>query len=223
MTTPTMTTTRRRNSKLVSKKVLVYAAIVVFASITLLTAGVSSEVLAQVGSSSSTGSKDTTSTAAKTTATRIAGSANQGNPLTNALPNITGSIPLGSTIRESISSKVKIALSDAVITAQKAVGSNSSATLAFIRPLNGYLVYDVHVRNNSNNTPYAVIVDPGNGKVLYKQALPSLSGSAGHPGMGPLFGGYKGGGGGYGCRHGMMMGPPSPHPGMGVMRPTPPR
>jgi hypothetical protein len=219
-----MTTTRRRNSKLVSKKVLVYAAIVVFASITLLTAGVSSEVLAQVGSSSSTGSKDTTSTPAKTTTTTtIAGIANQGNPLTNALPNITGSIPLGSTIMGAISSKVKTTLSDAVITAQKTVGSNSSATLAFIRPLNGYLVYDVHVRNNSNNTPYAVIVDPGNGKVLYKQALPSLSGSAGHPGMGPLFGGYKGGGGGYGCRHGMMMGPPSPHPGMGVMRPTPPR
>jgi hypothetical protein len=218
-----MTTTRRRNSKLVSKKVLVYAAIVVFARLTLLTAGVSSEVLAQVGSSSSTGSKDTTSTAAKTTTTttRIAGSANQGNALTNALPNITGSIPLGSTIMGAISSKVKTTLSDAVITAQKTVGSNSSATLAFIRPLNGYLVYDVHVRNNSNNTPYAVIVDPGNGKVLYKQALPSLSGSAGHPGMGPFFGGYKGGGA-YGSRHGMMMGPP-PHPGMGAMGPTPPR
>ena len=222
MTTPTMTTTRRRNSKLVSKKVIVYAAIVVFAIITLLTAGVSSEVLAQVGSSSSTGSKDTTGTAAKTiTTTSIAGSANQGNALTNALPNITGSIPLGSTIMGAISSKVKTTLSDAVITAQKTVGSNSSATLAFIRPLNGYLVYDVHVRNNSNNTPYAVIVDPGNGKVLYKQALPSLSGSAGHPGMGPFFGGYKGGGA-YGSRHGMMMGPP-PHPGMGAMGPTPPR
>jgi hypothetical protein len=219
-----MTTTRRRNSKLVSKKVLVYAAIVVFASITLLTAGVSSEVLAQVGSSSSTGSKDTISTAAKTTTTttRIAGSANQGNPLTNALPNITGSIPLGSTIMGAISSKVKTTLSDAVITAQKTVGSNSSATLAFIRPLNGYLVYDVHVRNNSNNTPYAVIVDPGNGKVLYKQALPSLSGSAGHPGMEPFFGGYKGGGGAYGSHHSMMMGPPA-HPGMGAMGPTPPR
>ena len=126
-------------------------------------------------------------------------------------------IPLGSTIMGAISSKVKTTLSDAVITAQKTVGSNSSATLAFIRPLNGYLVYDVHVRNNSNNTPYAVIVDPGNGKVLYKQALPSLSGSAGHPGMGPFFGGYKGGY--YG--HGMMMGPP--HPGKGAMGPTPPR
>jgi len=66
--------------------------------------------------------------------------------------NITGSIPLGSTISNTISSKVKINLSDAVTIAQKAVGSNTSATLAFIRPLNGYLVYDIHMKNNSNNT-----------------------------------------------------------------------
>jgi hypothetical protein len=30
------------------------------------------------------------------------------------------------------------------------------------------------VRNNSNNTSTAVIVDAGNGKVLYKQTPPSL-------------------------------------------------
>jgi hypothetical protein len=184
--------TTKEGTKLASKKLLMYGAIVV-AAVTLLTAAAfSSETLAQVNSSS-TGS-----------------SANQGNPLT-ALPNITGSIPLGPTISGAISSKVKTTLSDAIITAQKTVGSNSSATLAFVRPLNGYLVYDVHVRNNNNNTPYAVIVDPGNGKVLYKQVLPSsLLGGAGHLGMfgerGPLFGGY--GGRGF-CEHGgMMMGPP---------------
>ncbi len=46
-------------------------------------------------------------------------------------------------------------LSDAVTIAQKAVSTNTSATSAFIRSLNGYLVYDVHVRNNSNNTTAA--------------------------------------------------------------------
>jgi hypothetical protein len=82
-------------------------------------------------------------------------------------------------------------------------------------------VYDIHVRNNSNNTRYAVIVDPGNGKVLYKQALPSSLFAAGHPGMfgkggkGPFFGGHAGG---Y-YDHGMMMGPP---PNMGRIGPTPP-
>ena len=68
------------------------------------------------------------------------------------LSNITGSIPLRTTISEAIFLKVKTTLSDAVDIAQRAVGTNTSATLAFIRPLNGYLVYDVHVRNNSNNT-----------------------------------------------------------------------
>jgi uncharacterized membrane protein YkoI len=151
--------------KIQSKNVLVYGAIVI-AAVLLMTAAVSSEVLAQT-TTNSTASKNATSTA--TTA-----SPNQRN-LPNASPiNITGSIPLRSTISEAISSKVKTNLSDAVTIAQRAVGTNTSATLAFIRPLNGYLVYDVHVRNNSNNTTTAVIVDAGNGKVLYKQTPPSL-------------------------------------------------
>ncbi|MFL6459576.1 MAG: PepSY domain-containing protein [Nitrososphaeraceae archaeon] len=196
------------NSRIVSKNVLAYGAIFV-AAILLLTAVVSSAVLAQT---SSTGSKNA-ATAATTT------SPNQRN-LPNASPvNITGSIPLGSTISSAISSKVKTNLSDAVIIAQKAVGSNTSATLAFIRPLNGYLVYDVHVRNNSNNTTTAVIVDAGNGKVLYKQTPPSLKfgdfgfghhSMFGKGQMGPFFGGHGGSGGRGGFsdyRGGMMMGP----------------
>jgi uncharacterized membrane protein YkoI len=157
----------------------------------LLTA-FNSEVLGQISNSSS---KNTTVAAKPSTA----GSPKQGN-LPNALPSITGSIPLGSTISGAISSKVKTTLSEAITTAQKTVGSNSSATLAFIRPLNGYLVYDIHVRNNSNNARYAVIVDPGNGKVLYKQALPSSLSTGDHTSMfgkdrrGSFSGGY-----GLGC------------------------
>ena len=181
-----------------SKKVLSYGAIVIAAAV-LLTAAVSSEVLAQTTTTNSTASKNAIT--ASTTA--------------SPLFNITGSIPLGPTISGAISSKAKTNLSDAVTIAQKAVGTNTSATLAFIRPLNGYLVYDVHVRNNSNNTTTAVIVDAGNGKVLYKQTPPSLvfgNLGLGHHGifgqgkMGPWFGGHgiNGGRGGFG---GMMMGP----------------
>ena len=63
------------------------------------------------------------------------------------------------------------------------------------------MVYDIHVKNNAANTTHAVIVDPGNGKILYNQQLPSFfGGGIGHPGM---FGGR-----GF-CGHGgMMMGPP---------------
>ena len=181
-----------------SKKVLSYGAIVIAAAV-LLTAAVSSEVLAQT-TTNSTASKNATT--ASTTA----------SPITN----ITGSIPLGSTISSALSSKVKTTLNDAITIAQKSVGSNTSATLAFIRPLNGYLVYDVHVRNNSNNTTTAVIVDAGNGKVLYKQTPPSLvsgnfglgqRGMFGQGKMGPFSGGYSAGRGFGDHGSGMMIGP----------------
>ena len=112
--------------------------------------------------------------------------------------NFTGTIPLHSTINKDISSQVKIPLTEAVSTAQKAVGSSPSATLVFLRPLNGYIVYDIHVTKNSNNTSYAFIINPGNGQVLYHQALTPFS-STGHPFMfgkgdaGPFYGGHRGG------------------------------
>ena len=198
-----MTNLNRQN-----KNVLTYGAIAI-AAVVLLTATVSAQVLAQT-TTNSTASKNATSAA--TTATNERSN-------TSPLANITGSIPLRSTISEAISSKVKTNLSDAVTIAQKAVGTNTSATLAFIRPLNGYLVYDVHVRNNSNNTTTAVIVDAGNGKVLYKQTPPSLKfgdfgfghhSMFGKGQMGPFFGGHGGSGGRGGFsdyRGGMMMGP----------------
>src|SRR5919198_2283671 len=168
-------------TKLPSKRLLMYGAIVV-AAVSLLTATVSSGVLAQ-GVNSAPGNVTTSP-----------------NQVSN-LPNITGSIPLRSTISGALSSKVKTSLADAIGIAQKAVGPNTSATLGLLRPLNGYLVYDIHVKNNADNTTHAVIVDPGNGKILYNQQLPPFfGGGIGHPGM---FGGR-----GF-CEHGgMMMGPP---------------
>jgi hypothetical protein len=112
--------------------------------------------------------------------------------------NFTGTIPLRSTINKATTSMVKVPLIDAVSAAQKLIGSNSSATLAVLRPLIGYLVYDVHVRNFSNNTSYAVIIDPGNGQVLYHRALTPFS-MTGHPSMfakggyGGFYEGHKGG------------------------------
>jgi uncharacterized membrane protein YkoI len=191
--------------KIQSKNILVYGAIVI-AAVVLMTAAVSAQVLAQT-TTNSTASKNATSAATGASP----------NQRSNASPiaNITGSIPLHSTINEVISSKVKTNLSDAITIAQRAVGTNTSATLAFIRTLNGYLVYDIHVRNNSNNTTTAVIVDAGNGKVLYKQTPPSLRfgdfgfghhGMFGKGKMGPWFGGH-GSSGGRGGVGGTIMGP----------------
>ena len=208
-----MTTTEGTNlaSK---KKLLMYGAIVVTAVI-LLTATVSSGVLAQG-----------VSTASKNATVGATTSPSQAN---SNLPNIIGSIPLRTTISGALSSKVKTSLIDAIGIAQKSVGSNTSSTLGLLRPLNGYLVYDIHVKNNANNTNYAVIVDPGNGKVLYKQALSSLfGGGVGHFGMfgqgkmGRWCGGYGAGGygRGFGDHGGMMMGQ-STH--KGPMGSIPPR
>ena len=208
-----MTTTTIKRTKLANKKLLIYGAIVGAAAI-LLTATVGSGVLAQSVSNVSKNATIGTTT-----------SSNQ----SNNLPNIAGSIPLRATISGALSSKVKTSLSDAIGIAQKSVGTNTSSTLGFLRPLNGYLVYDVHVKNNAGNTTYAVIVDPGSGKVLYKQALPSLVGAGvGHLGMfgngkmGPWSGGHGVGGygRGFGIHGGMMMGQ-SLH--MGPMGSIPPR
>jgi len=193
-----MTTTTKR-TKIANKKLLMYGAIVGAAAI-LLTATVGSGVLAQ-----------SVSNASKNATTGTTTSPNQ----PNNLPNIAGSIPLRATISGALSSKVKTSLIDAIGIAQKSVGTNTSSTLGFLRPLNGYLVYDVHVKNNAGNTTYAVIVDPGSGKVLYKQALPSLVGGGvghfgmfGHGKMGPWSGGngVGGYGRGFGVHGGMMMG-----------------
>lgn len=165
-----------------TKNTLVIGAATALA-IGLLVTVINSEAFAQVNNSSS----NTSSAVPKGTTQK-----NVVNPI-----NFTGTIPLGSTIKKALSSQVKIPLTEAVSTAQKGVGSNSSATLAFLRPLNGYLVYDIHVTNNSNNTSYAIIIDPGNGQVLYHQALTPFS-SAGHPfmfgkgGAGALYGGHRG-------------------------------
>ena len=189
--------TNTEGTKQVSKKrLLMYGAIVVAATI-LLTATVSSGVLAQGVNSP--------------------GNATTSPNQVRNLPNITGSIPLRSTISGALSSKVKTSLADAIGIAQKAVGPNTSATLGLLRPLNGYLVYDIHVKNNADNTTHAVIVDPGNGKILYNQPLASLFGGDGisHFGMfgqgkmGPWSGGYGAGARWFDEHNGMMTGPSS--------------
>src|ERR671938_462026 len=62
----------------------------------------------------------------------------------------------------------------------------------------GFIISDI-LQFAYHATTYAVVVDPGNGNVLYKQALPSLLGvGMGHFGMfgqgkmGPWFGGHAG-------------------------------
>jgi uncharacterized membrane protein YkoI len=80
--------------------------------------------------------------------------------------NITGSIPLQSTISQALRSEIQVPMTEAITTAQSTVGGNSSVVAAFLRPLKGFLVYNIGV-TGANNTLYKVVVDPGNGEVLF--------------------------------------------------------
>ena len=92
---------------------------------------------------------------------------------TNNLPSLsnwTGSIRLSNALSQIIQSKVHTTLSDAATSAEKLVGTNSHATSANLREERGYLVYAVLVKDGYNNS-HKVIVDPGNGKVLFAQRI----------------------------------------------------
>jgi hypothetical protein len=80
--------------------------------------------------------------------------------------NISGSIPLQSTVSQALRSEIQVSMAEAITTAQNTTGENSSVVAAYLSPLQGFLVYNIGVIN-ANNTIYKLIVDPGNGEILY--------------------------------------------------------
>src|ERR687891_1436441 len=84
--------------------------------------------------------------------------------------NITSSINLMSVISEAIGSNINVSLSDAATTAESSVGNGSHAASAELGENNGYLVYNVMVIDPSMNFS-KVVVDPGNGEVLFSKQL----------------------------------------------------
>jgi hypothetical protein len=99
----------------------------------------------------------------------------------NGTIHITGTISLSKLITDQI----KVSFSDAAKTAQDQI-SGGVVVGGNLGPMQGYLVYIFKVVNPSTNTVYMVVVDPGNGSVLYT--------SQGHPignFMGHGFGGAE--------------------------------
>jgi uncharacterized membrane protein YkoI len=84
--------------------------------------------------------------------------------------NITSSINLISVISEAIGSNINVSLSDAALTAESSVGNGSHAASAELGENNGYLVYNVMVIDPNMNFS-KVVVDPGNGEVLFNKQL----------------------------------------------------
>ena len=78
-------------------------------------------------------------------------------------PGIEGTIPVGNN--EDYSNLAQITLVDAMTIAEKKV-TDSKSTYAKLSPINGYLVYKV-VMTNDDHEYSKVLVDAGNGEVLY--------------------------------------------------------
>src|SRR5918992_2319398 len=84
--------------------------------------------------------------------------------------NITSSINLMSVISEAIGSNINVSLSDAALFSPSSVGNGSHAASAELGENNGYLVYNIMVIDPSMNFS-KVVVDPGNGEVLFNKQL----------------------------------------------------
>ena len=126
-------------------------------------------------------------------------------------PNITGSIPLGSTIAKAIASQVHVTLAIASTTAEKAVGANAHAAAVRIGVVHGFLVYMALVIDSNNNI-HGVLVDAGNGKVLASTQMSMaamMQSGMGINLMGPSMMGPSMGmmGPEFMMQHGMMKGP----------------
>ena len=132
--------------------------------------------------------------------------------------NITSSINLMNVISQAIGSNINVSPSDAATAAESSVGNGSHAASAELGENNGYLVYNVMVIDPSMNFS-KVVVDPGNGEVLFSKQLSKEEhmmmhemGRGQHMMMGP--GMMMGGPGkmmkhdGMGMGMGMQMGPP---------------
>jgi hypothetical protein len=103
----------------------------------------------------------------------------------STMPKITGSVNVGDAIKNFTKDNQKVPFSAASATAEKQV-TNGKVLGGHIGIAQGYLVYTFFVVNPENQTGYKVIVDPGNGQVIYTSQGNAL-GTFGHGGPG-MFG-----------------------------------
>ena len=115
----------------------------------------------------------------------------------NAIPEITGSVNVHQNIKDYITEKRTVSFSEASSIAEKDV-TNGSVIGGHLTIEQGFLVYRFFVMDTESETSYFVLVDAGDGKVLYKSKgvdFKEMSG-LGHDPFGPgkfgQFGGHFG-------------------------------
>ena len=82
-------------------------------------------------------------------------------------PQITGSVNVAETMKTFIKEHRTISLSVAASTAENQV-TNGTAIGGHVGISQGYLVYNFFVVDTENGTGYKIMIDAGDGKVLYK-------------------------------------------------------
>jgi uncharacterized membrane protein YkoI len=97
------------------------------------------------------------------------------------MPQINGSVSLANEASNFINENVKVSFVTAAQTAQGQV-TNGTLLGGHIGIVQGYLVYTFFVADAANQTGHFVVIDAGNGDVLYNSEGQSL-GSFGNPMM----------------------------------------
>ena len=80
---------------------------------------------------------------------------------------MTGTIDVDKAIADAFKSKVTVNIIDAITTTQNSVGLNSTVKEAELTESYGYLVYKMKIIGEDMKK-YKVLVDPGNGSILYQ-------------------------------------------------------
>jgi uncharacterized membrane protein YkoI len=112
------------------------------------------------------------------------------------MPQINGSVSIANEASTFINENVKVSFAAAAQTAQGQV-TNGTVLGGHMGIVQGYLVYTYFVADAANQTGHLIVVDAGNGNVLYTSESQSL-GSFGHPMMFGAWGGH-----GFGEWHGL--------------------
>lgn len=120
-------------------------------------------------------------------------STNTTNNNAQTVPNITGSVSIRNATNEFVKNNVKVSFSDAANTA-KAQVTNGVIVGGRLSDVQGFLAYTFSVANYDGGTMKLVIVDAGNGQVLYTSNDLALY-------NGGIGGGCPGGGAGWSGAH----------------------
>ena len=99
------------------------------------------------------------------------------------IPQIDGSVNIEQRSNQLIRDSIQVPFATALETAQSEVGNGTAAISGSLGVVQGYLVYIIKVANFDADTSRTVIVDAGNGAVLYTSGdRPLHFGGVGGPG-----------------------------------------